>query len=531
MRTDLRRTLAQLATRFIEPASARFIFYAAAFWLCLLAGVRPLMLPDEGRYGGVAWEMVARGQLGVPLLDGMPFFHKPPLFYWLDAISLTVLGPSAWAARFASLVGALVAACALHRFLDRYYGGRMATLTAVILLSMPMFFAGAQFANLDMLVAGMISLTVLSGADAVFRHAKGEGWWLPLLRTFVFAGLGVLAKGLIGIVLPGGILFCWLMARRSWPSLRLLISPTGWMVFLLVALPWFAWMQYSYPGFFDYFVIHHHVQRFSQTGFNNQMPFWFYLPVVLLCTLPWSIWIFRRLGRNNWWGGEKGAVRGLMACWMAIIFVFFSLPSSKLVGYILPVLPPFAFFIGEYFEWRFASDRPGSRRAFFVSLGLSVSLCVALVVGLRLADKTSIRPLAEQMRPAWHPSEPIVTLDNYPYDLAFYLGGVPDFWVVSNWADPEVKTRDNWRKELFDAGLFEPERATRSLIDPAEMKRRICQSSSPVFWFLGNTGVTTEYPWLAHIPVYAETSKLRVWRIESPLAAATVNCAGMPKSD
>ena len=69
-----------------------------ALWLVALAGWRPVALPDEGRYGGVAYEMLASGDALTPTLFGLPYFHKPPLMYWLDMAAMRLLGPTPLAA-------------------------------------------------------------------------------------------------------------------------------------------------------------------------------------------------------------------------------------------------------------------------------------------------------------------------------------------------------------------------------------------------------------------------------------------------
>src|SRR5690554_1063462 len=85
-----------------------FTWFAASTWSW------PLLLPDEGRYVGVAWGMLSQGELSVPLLNGLPFFHKPPLFYWLTAASLWTFGPTEWAARMASVLGATLMVASVY---------------------------------------------------------------------------------------------------------------------------------------------------------------------------------------------------------------------------------------------------------------------------------------------------------------------------------------------------------------------------------------------------------------------------------
>src|SRR5690349_6519618 len=125
-------------------------------WLIPTAWARPLMLPHEGRYVGVAWEMLRSGDWLTPTRNRLPYFHKPPLFYWITAASLGALGHNELAARAAPLLGAVIGAASLFLFARRWADERTARLALVALLAQPLFFVGGQFANLDMLVAGFI---------------------------------------------------------------------------------------------------------------------------------------------------------------------------------------------------------------------------------------------------------------------------------------------------------------------------------------------------------------------------------------
>ena len=183
-------------------------------WLAATAGVRPLMLPDEGRYVGVAWEMLRSGNWLTPTLDGLPFFHKPPLFYWITASTLSVFGPNEWAARLASVLGATAGAFAHYLYVDRHVSNRMARMTLLVSLTQPLFFAGGQFANLDMLVAGSISVTILLAANAAESAYRGMPYRRDLALAYVFAAIGLLAKGLIGAVLPALVIIVWLGTLR-----------------------------------------------------------------------------------------------------------------------------------------------------------------------------------------------------------------------------------------------------------------------------------------------------------------------------
>src|SRR4051812_25795719 len=173
--------VARPSVRFWDQPAAWLLI--GAIWLVATAWARPLMLPDEGRYVGVAWEMLRSGDWLTPSLDGLPYFHKPPLFYWLTAGALRLFGLHDGVARVAPLFGAWLGALALWLFSRRWGGVRSARWVLVALLVQPMFFLGGQFANLDMLVAGCIPATTVMVADALLCAERGR----PFRRTLAAA--------------------------------------------------------------------------------------------------------------------------------------------------------------------------------------------------------------------------------------------------------------------------------------------------------------------------------------------------------
>ena len=159
-------------------------------WLMATFSVRALSLPDEGRYVGVAWEMLRSGQWLTPTLDGLPYFHKPPLFYWITAISIDLIGTTEWAARIAPLTGAFAAVMATHFLLRRWTSAALARWTVLILATSPLLYGGAQYANHDMLVAGMITASIAFAADAVLSLQAGLAYRRSLLLAWAAAALG-----------------------------------------------------------------------------------------------------------------------------------------------------------------------------------------------------------------------------------------------------------------------------------------------------------------------------------------------------
>ncbi len=452
-----------------------------AAWLFSTVWLRPLGMPDEGRYVGVAWEMVRSGDWLTPTLNGLPYFHKPPMFYWITAISLSVFGNVEWAARLASLLGAMLGAGGVYLLMRRWTPERLARWYLPVLATTPLFYGGAQFANHDMLVAGFISLSISLVADAVLSMETGRRWRWQLAGGWVAAALGLLSKGLIGIVLPGGVIFFWLLLSGRWRQMLRVLWWPGPLLFLLVGAPWFVLMQQQFPEFFDYFFIYQHFQRFSQSGFNNPQPIWFYPALLALGVLPWTPWMLARarLDRSNADSlshESTRSIRLLMWIWIVLITVFFSIPSSKLVGYVLPIVPPLMALITEGFV-NGVMLRDRLRSAMLVLAG---ALCIGAIIAANHLDESSSKPLATAYRQHAEASQPLIFVRTYRFDVPFYAGLRAPLIVVNEWNEPIIK--DSWPKELADASKFKPELGKRILIDTTQMGTLFC--SMPVSWVI-----------------------------------------------
>ncbi|HEX7437688.1 MAG TPA: glycosyltransferase family 39 protein [Caldimonas sp.] len=470
-----------------------------ALWLVCTAGLRPLLLPDEGRYASVALEML-HGDPLVPTLNGLPFFHKPPLLYWLDMAAMQVFGVTAFAARFASLVGAWLMGAALFLALRRWYGAGTARLALGVLATCPFFFLAAQYANHDMLVAGLVSVAVLCFVRALEDAPKPALGWL--VGAWAACGFALLAKGLIGIVLPALVVGPWLIAQRRWRDLARLLHPLGLLAFVAVAGPWLATMQSRYPGFFDYFIVEQHFRRYAQTNFNNAHPFWFFVVVLPLLTLPWSGWLALRARRV---AAARGPMLGLLAWWVLAVVGFFSLPSSKLVGYVLPALVPWCALTA------LAIATPSfPERRFRVVIAGAALLCAGVVVALAWAAPNSNRAAALALAARMAPGDKVAMVDEYFFDVPFYARLSEPVLIASDWSDPDIPNRDNWRKELFDAARFDPAKGRAVLWPIARLDALSCGPHA--VWFVVKVGAGTALQRVSGAVMAYADARTELWR-------------------
>lgn len=499
----------------------RAFVLAAFLWLAATAWMRPLALPDEGRYVTVAWEMIRSGDWLVPTIDGLPYFHKPPLFYWLTAAALSVTDSTLLAARVAPWIGACLACGSLFLFARRWAPPEVARASLIALVTTPLFFFGAQFANLDMLVAGCITATILAFAHAALLEPRAPGRRMALLAGYALCALGVLAKGLIGIVLPGMVLVLWLAGERRWKAIVRLLWLPGIALFFAIAAPWFVLMQQRFEGFAHYFFVVQHFQRYAQATFNNPQPPWFYVVVLAVLGLPWTPWLVG-LRRLPWRGGtQDAAVRRLMAVWTVAILLFFSLPRSKLVGYIFPVVAPIlylavdaAFAVGRRKLWR------------GTAYGAAILCLVAAVVIGAKADRSQ-EDIGRKLRERMGPGDAVIALEQYRFAVPFEARLARPMLVVADWTPAEVQKRDNWRKELADAAAFEP--GQDWLIADAQVPARVC--SSAVAWLIGDVIVASKYPWLSQAEnVLTTDRRVALWRVDAASPVRQALCRGTPSA-
>ena len=306
----------------------------------------PLLEPDEGRNARVAQEILATGDWIVPQFHGMPYLDKPILYFAAVASSLALFGSSEAAARLPSLVFAIATGFATWLLARRLFSRGAAWWSVAVLASSPLFLLFARTVIFDVGLTCFFSFALWFAVEG----RAGRRWGFPLF--WLFAGLAVLTKGPVGLLLPVlGFVAFTIGLGRPW-RLRGLFHPVGLVIFLLVCLPWVLAVESREPGFLRYALLIETVERLTKPTFQRTGPFYYYVPILLLGLLPWSIVAVAKLpayvrARRNLL--QPSAERGLLFATLAIV-VFFSLSSSKLGGYVLPVVPLIAVLFGREIE-------------------------------------------------------------------------------------------------------------------------------------------------------------------------------------
>ena len=512
-------------------------------WFAALAWTRPLMQPDEGRYVGIAWEMVRSGDWLTPTLNGLPYFHKPPLFYWITAASMELFGPNAWAARAASFIGAAIGGVAIWRFVARWYGEREAQRTLAVLIVFPLFYLGGQFANLDMLVGGLITATIVLLADAAFSIDGRAPYEAALSGAWACAALAILAKGLIGVVLPVLVIGVWLIAGGRWRTLRGLLWWPSLLLFVVIVSPWFLAMQWLHPGFLHYFVVVQQIERYASGGFNNLQPFWFYPAVLAVAALPWAFALIRHRANPITQDPLGDEIRRLMVIWVGAVVLFFSVPDSKLLGYVLPAVPPLAFLLANAWPLPAGSPaashgspaslaaspdtppNPASNRVWVASLVMALLVDFAVVGWFSINTARSNREVALQLKQRRAADQPVFMLGHYYFDVPFYAALDAPVQIVDDWSVANVARSDNWRREVGEAGGFAPALAAARLVAPDALAQRLCHDGTS--WLIGDASALRQYRFVGlATEVTDPEASARLWKLDggNPDVAHALGC-------
>jgi 4-amino-4-deoxy-L-arabinose transferase-like glycosyltransferase len=326
----------------------------ALLYLTLLSAVG-IFDPEEGRHVSIATAMLRSGDLVVPQLQGFPYLEKPPLAYWLITATFRVFGRGEFAARLPVAILGLAGIAAAFALARTVLGTRAGWLSAGVLALTTQWFIQARYMTTDMILSGWI--TIALAAFYLGFHTRRRGAYL----VFFFAmAMATLAKGIIGVVLPCGVVAAFVAWTRRWKVLWQMQPVLGGALFLAIVVPWFVMVEHRIPEFLHYFIVDQHIARFLGHAGEHPAPIWFFLPVIAFGFFPWIVHLPAAASRLR----SRPELSVFLWVWFGLIFVFFSVSREKLMGYILPAYPPLAVLVGAYLAhlWEPADALDTARR-------------------------------------------------------------------------------------------------------------------------------------------------------------------------
>jgi len=391
-----------------RPVEARRRELFGASLIALLSGVvcfyhlgaYGLWEPDEARYAEIAREMLVLRDFVTPHLDYVPYVEKPPLLYWLTALAMRLFGIGEFAARFTSAAAAMAGIFAVYLFARRVFGPRQAILAAVILATSALYALMAQVLTTDMLLTATLSVALF----AFYLHwSSGAAWcWI----MYVAMALAVLAKGPIGIAIPllAGVIFLFSEGELRGAIRRFRVVP-GICLTALIAAPWFVAITIRQPDFPAFYVVGEHFRRLFESSYSHGQPIYYYVPVIIGGTLPWSLLV----PFIPWRSLRPDPARRFCLIAAATIFAIFSLASAKLIPYILPAIPLLAVVIADGLD-EFIDRRENATGARVSGADCRRLAVVGPVLGITAAGVLAVATFADRfaspnpamVRPALH---------------------------------------------------------------------------------------------------------------------------------
>ncbi|RTR40821.1 lipid IV(A) 4-amino-4-deoxy-L-arabinosyltransferase [Shewanella canadensis] len=350
------------------------LFFIMLYLLPL--GLRDLWSPDELRYAEIAREMVDSGNWIVPTFNDLRYFEKPVMGHWMNAISQVVFGENNFSVRAASAFSTLGAAFCLFLLVGRFANRKQAWVTVSVFLSLFLVSNLGTYSVLD----GMLNLW-LTAAFTAFFYAADSPTTSQRWRYYGLAGLfcacALLTKGFLALALPVIVVVPFMIWQRQ----LLDILRWGWwvmLVALIVTLPWALAIHAAEPDYWHYFFWVEHIQRFAAEDAQHTSPAWYYLPYLLLGTLPWLFLAPSAIKHLK--GHWQSPLLRYALLWALIPFIFFSAAKGKLVTYILPCMAPLAIILAQGIMNAFENKAKGLKIGSVINCAFFSLISVAVII-------------------------------------------------------------------------------------------------------------------------------------------------------
>lgn len=343
----------------------------------------PLWVPDDARYAEIAREMVVSHDYITPHLNSLEYFEKPALFYWLLSLAIHWGGLHLTTLRAVNGIVGLVGCLATYAIGRGLYSRSVGLLSAFMLGTSLLYFLMVHVINLDLSLSVFLSLSLYAFLWGL-QKPLGFTRRFYIGAAFIFSALAVMTKGLIGIVFPCLIVFLWIVILRNVRLLKSCYFVSSFFLFLLVALPWHLLLQHRHPEFFNFYFINQQFLRYATLEANRYQPIWFFIPILLLGFFPWVVFLPQTL-YSLWKRIKKSRTHAanelFLIIWAGSIFIFYSFSKSKLIPYILPVMPPLALLTAQYLVERFSAPRSyGLRIGFLVLTSIASTIMVLFIL-------------------------------------------------------------------------------------------------------------------------------------------------------
>jgi len=326
----------------IKPLPLLLLAFALFYLLPL--GLHGLWTPDESRYAQISQEMLMSGNWVSPHFMGVRYFEKPAAGYWLIALGQAVFGENLFGVRIASALTTGLSVLLAYLIARRLWNDpRKSFACALLYMSFGLVAGQAGYSNLDPQFTFWVNLSLVAlwfALDSRTQRSRLTFWAL----LGVACGMGFLTKGFLAWLLPVLIALPYMIWQRRLGEL-LRYGPLAMLVAAVICLPWALAVHAQEPDYWRFFFWHEHIRRFAADNAQHTRPWWFFLPIIVVSSLPWAALLPATLIKT--WQEKRQPTMVFLALWLLLPLAFFSLSKGKLPTYIMPCLLPLALLMGH----------------------------------------------------------------------------------------------------------------------------------------------------------------------------------------
>ena len=381
----------------INIFNRRFLTLSIAFifgFFLLLLGLGATGLVDETPplFASAGRAMSQSGDWLTPKVNGILRFDKPPFYYWLMAIFYSMPLNETWdklgslSARLPSALSTLflmimIADTIFYSSADSKDQIQLALIASLSFVLSPLIIIWSRTAVSDSLLCATIGVSLLS----FWRKISSEDEHICII-PWLFLGCGVLTKGPVALVIILTTLFTFLMTHKNWKQLLLKINPgKGLLLTLFISAPWYLIQLYQKGNiFWDSFFGYHNFRRYVSVVNNHSEPWWFYLFIMIVASLPFSIFLIHGIIESlkdlikklQIKSNKTNSIYIFSLCWLVSVFLFFSFSSTKLTSYWIPAIPAASILISRSAETLSSKNR---------SISLTWLLTTFIIFGFSIA--------------------------------------------------------------------------------------------------------------------------------------------------
>jgi 4-amino-4-deoxy-L-arabinose transferase-like glycosyltransferase len=380
----------------IERRNLVLVLLLAAAILPYWIGIGDSTLWDanEAFYAETPRVMIETGDYISPSFNGNPRFNKPPLTYWIVAISYQIFGVSEWSERLPivlAAMGLIAAACVVGRTV---WGTQAGLWAAIVMATLPRFLMHSRRTSIDVFLSLFMGMTLMFFVLSEVRLERRKLW---LCLMYASVGLGYMTKGPVAVVLPGAAFFIYLLIEKRLKDIARMMVPTGIAIFLAVVVPWYLLVYQKHGG--DYivsFLLNENISRYTDEGWGPRRSF-FYVQTMLGDLFPWSLLmiaalicvVFRRRVVERLFdsitsqesdppitmGGSdrKFSIARLLAIWIVVIVGFYSLSRNQQDQYVMPTFLAVAVSVGALIN-AFVEKRADGLRWMLALVGVLLAI-------------------------------------------------------------------------------------------------------------------------------------------------------------